>query len=167
MCSELGLKAGCQAVGAPRIGGAEDQFLFVIDAYAHRWAEESLELDDLMAHRFIQLSGIQRGNPLLEKGFVGHPAIEYVRCSHRLGNVHPEIDQVDRHLDIRGDDGLAAGTSDDPIGLAFFCDNRGRHAGQGPLSRRGQVGPAEASGLHRIVEIRQRIAQDHYIAGGD
>jgi hypothetical protein len=51
--------------------------------------------------------------------------------------IHPEIDQVNRYLDIRGDDGLAAGTSDDPMGLAVFCDNRGCHAGQGPLSRRG------------------------------
>ncbi len=41
--------------------------------------------------------------------------------------------------------GLAAGTSDDPIGLAVFCDNRGRHAGQGPLSWRGQLGPVETS----------------------
>jgi hypothetical protein len=63
--------------------------------------------------------------------------MEYARCSHRFGDVHPEIDQVNRHLDIRGDDGLAAGTSDDPMGLAVFCDNRGCHAGQGPLSRRG------------------------------
>jgi hypothetical protein len=46
--------------------------------------------------------------------------MEYARCSHRFGNVHPEIDQVNGHLDIRGDDGLAAGTSDDPIGLAVF-----------------------------------------------
>ena len=70
-------------------------------------------------------------------------------------------------VSFRGDDGLAAGTSDDPIGLAVFCDNRGRHAGQGPLSRRGQVGPAEASRLHLIVEIRQRIVQDHSTACGD
>ena len=60
-----------------------------------------------------------------------------------------------------------AGTSDDPMGLAVFCDNRGRHAGQGPLSWRGQVGPAEASRLHPIVEIRQRIVQDHSAACGD
>jgi hypothetical protein len=59
LCSEEGLKAGCQAIGAPRVGGTEEQILFVIDAYTHRRAEESLELDDLMAHRFIQLSGVQ------------------------------------------------------------------------------------------------------------
>jgi hypothetical protein len=47
------LKAGCQAIGAARVGGTEEQMLFVIDAYTHRRAEESLELDDLMAHRFI------------------------------------------------------------------------------------------------------------------
>lgn len=45
---------------------------------------------------------------------------------------------------FRGDDGLAAGTSDDPMGLAVFCDNRGCHAGQGPLSRRGLSGGMKA-----------------------
>ena len=112
LCSAEGLKAGCQAIGAARVGGTEEQILFVIDANTHCRAEESLELDDLMAHRFIQLSGIQRGDPLLEKGFVGHPAMEYAWCSHRFGNVHPEFDQVNHHLDIRGDDGLDAGTPD-------------------------------------------------------
>jgi hypothetical protein len=59
MCSEEGLEPGCQAIGAARVGGAEVHFLFVIDAYTHRRAEESFEPDDLMAHRFIQLLGIQ------------------------------------------------------------------------------------------------------------
>jgi len=88
LCSDEGSKPCCQAIGAARVGGAKKQFLFVIDAYTHRRAEESPKLDDLMAHRFIQLSGIQCGNPLLEKGFVGHPAMEYARRSHRFGNVH-------------------------------------------------------------------------------
>jgi hypothetical protein len=50
LCLEEGLKANCQAVGVARVGGAEEQMIFVIDAYKHRRAEESLEPGMLFRH---------------------------------------------------------------------------------------------------------------------
>ena len=48
------MKAGCRGLGAARIGGTEEQILFVIDAYAHRRAEESLETGMLFRHQLHQ-----------------------------------------------------------------------------------------------------------------
>ncbi len=89
LCSDKGLKPCCQAIGAARVGGTEEQMLLVIDAYTNRRAEESLELDDFMGHRFIHVSGIHSRPHLIAEIRQREGAVA-IGPAHGLG--HPEVE---------------------------------------------------------------------------